>query len=82
MFNYSCVICNDSEEWCSTINLCSKCESIRKIVAVYGVESVINTLEDVFVRTKEPIENRTKAEEKKYNLRKTSKAIPIVSPGV
>ena len=80
MFNYTCVICNDSEEWCSTINLCSSCESIRKIVAVYGRKPVIKTLEDVFVRTKEPVENRTKAEEKKYNLRKATKAIPICDP--
>tara|TARA_R110002050_G_scaffold296836_1_gene457268 strand:- start:110 stop:253 length:144 start_codon:yes stop_codon:yes gene_type:complete len=45
---------------------------IKKIVAVYNVDSVLKTLKDVYVRDKTPIENRTKAQAKEYNLRSSA----------
>lgn len=69
MFDYSCHLCG-GEEWCRNgFNLCGKCMEIKKIVAVYNVDDVLKTLKDVYVRDKTPIENRTKAQAKEYNLR-------------
>lgn len=73
MFDYSCHMCGNEEEWCSRgFNLCGKCMEIKKIVAVYNVDSVLKTLKDVYVRDKTPIENRTKAQAKEYNLRSSA----------
>tara|TARA_R110001592_G_scaffold294772_3_gene564614 strand:+ start:270 stop:521 length:252 start_codon:yes stop_codon:yes gene_type:complete len=70
MFDYSCHLCGNTEEWCKDgYNLCAKCTEVKKIVAVYTIESCLKTLKDVYVREKTPIENRTKAQQKEYNLR-------------
>ncbi len=74
MFDYTCHLCGNEEEWCNRgFNLCGKCMEIRRIVAVYKVDSVLKTLKDVYVRGQTPIENRTKAQ-KEYNLRSSKES--------
>ncbi len=61
MFNYNCIIClNEGGEWCYN-GLCSKCIELKKIVDLYGIDSVNKTLKNVYVRDVEPIEKRTNA---------------------
>ena len=61
MFNYNCLIClNEGGEWCYS-GICSKCTELKKIVDLYGIDSINKTLKDVYVRDIEPIEKRTNA---------------------
>lgn len=84
-----CATCN---EWCGySTSFCEnkKCELTRKLIGLYGITKVGETLEKVFVRGDSAIDNRTdnidkiktevKEEEKKeYDLRKKKeKKIPI-----
>lgn len=61
MLNYNCVLCpNPENEWCYT-NLCSKCTELKKIVDLYGINQINETLTNIYVRDIEPIKNRENA---------------------
>ena len=61
MLNYNCVLCPNLEnEWCYT-NLCSKCMKLKKIVDLYGIDQINDTLTNIYVRDIEPINNRVNA---------------------
>ena len=59
MFNYTCSLCGSQDEWCAS--LCSNCLEVKKIVDLYSIQKVVNTLKDVYVRETMPIEKRTNA---------------------
>tara|TARA_R100000654_G_scaffold40053_1_gene65965 strand:+ start:464 stop:688 length:225 start_codon:yes stop_codon:yes gene_type:complete len=68
-----CPTCN---EWCGySTSFCEnkECELTRKLIGLYGIKKVGETLEKVFIREDKAIENRTenidKIEKKDYNLR-------------
>lgn len=54
---YSCILCDNQEEW--TMSLCSKCIEIKRIMDIYGVDKVKESLTYIFVRDDTPIKNRT-----------------------
>ena len=76
-----CVTCN---EWCGySTSYCENpsCEVVRKLIGLYGITKIGETLEKVYVRGEQAINNRTdnidtiksqvKHDEKKaYDLRK------------
>ncbi len=76
-----CVTCN---EWCGySTSYCENksCEVVRKLIGLYGINKIGETLEKVYIRGDKAINNRTdnidtiksqvKEEEKKaYDLRK------------
>lgn len=68
MFN--CSLCRaQSEEYVFVQSHCSKCEQIRRIISLYSVDKVLETLRFVYLRDDdEKIENRQKHQ---YNLRST-----------
>ncbi len=71
--SYECGLCK-----CETDDyLCVDCKRIQKIIELYSVENVKNTLERIYVRTDEPIYNRTnleiKEKEKQMQLRSAKK---------
>jgi|DEB0MinimDraft_6_1074348.scaffolds.fasta_scaffold11971_3 hypothetical protein len=66
MFN--CSLCRaQCEEYVFVQSHCSKCEKIRRIISLYSVDKVLNTLSFVFLREDDDkIQKRTIHE---YNLR-------------
>ena len=58
----------DSSEWTS-IGLCSTCTEISKIVACYSADDVLDTLERIYLREKDKIENKVEAEKKGMTTR-------------
>ena len=73
-----CVTCN---EWCGySTSFCElkECETVRKLIGLYGIKKIGESLEKIFIRNDKAIENRTeniekiKEEPTRYNLR-TSK---------
>ena len=68
-----CPTCN---EWCGySSSFCEnkECELTRKLIGLYGIKKVGQTLEKVFIREDKAIENRTDnidtLVKKDYNLR-------------
>ena len=59
MFNYTCSLCGCQDEWC--YSLCSNCLEVKKIVDLYSIQKVVNTLKDIYVRETTPIDKRTNA---------------------
>ena len=66
MFN--CSLCRaQCEEYVFVQSHCSKCEQIRRIISLYSVDKVLETLRFVYLRDdEEKVENRQKHQ---YNLR-------------
>ena len=76
-----CVTCN---EWCGySTSYCENksCELTRKLIGLYGIDKIGETLQKVFVREAPAIDNRTENidkiktkvkedEKKEYDLRK------------
>jgi hypothetical protein len=73
--------CATCGEWCGySTSYCEnkKCEVVRKLIGLYGINTVGETLEKVFIRGDKAINNRTEnidkieatAPKKEYNLRK------------
>lgn len=58
----------ESQEWTS-IGLCSTCSEISKIVACYSAEEVLDTLERIYLREKDKVENKVEAEKKGMTTR-------------
>jgi hypothetical protein len=58
MFN--CVLC-DSQEW-TNIGLCTKCAEIGKIIACYDSETILKTLQTVYLRDIEKCEKKADVE--------------------
>lgn len=76
-----CTTCN---EWCGySTSFCElkECELTRKLIGLYGIKQIGETLEKVYVRGEKAIEKRTekietleKPEKKQYNLRAKNEA--------
>jgi len=64
---WNCYMC-ESQEWTS-IGLCSTCSEISKIVACYSAEEVLDTLERIYLREKDKVENKVEAEKKGMTTR-------------
>ena len=62
MFGSVCVLCSNSEEvvYSNTDYLCKKCLDLKKIIDVYGIDKINETVNFVFIRETEAIKNRTK----------------------
>ncbi len=69
---FSCSLCGgQSGEYVYVERHCSKCCQIRRIISLYSVDKVLDTLRFVYLRDDEnKVENRTKCE---YNLRSKEK---------
>lgn len=65
MWNYRCYLCDTN----TNDYLCEDCKSIKKIVELYGIKSVRETVEFVYLREKEPIKNRSEVVAKKIQTR-------------
>ena len=69
---YTCILCDNPDEW--TRGLCTKCEEIKKVISLYGVDKVTETLKYVYIREQEPIkaraENINKKSPKKVEIKK------------
>ena len=55
---WTCVLCGNKEEW--TRSLCNKCDNVKKIVDIYGIDKIAESLRYIYVRVEEPIKNREK----------------------
>lgn len=55
---FSCPMCDNPEETLYRQPLCSKCTNMKKIVDCYGIDSILETLNYIYIRTEEPIKNR------------------------
>ena len=69
-----CKICDATDEdnsWFSNYYTCEDCEQILRLSKIYGISNLRQTLDNIYVRDKTPIENRTKKikEEETYILR-------------
>ena len=54
MWGYKCYLCE-----CTTNNyFCEDCITIQKIISLYGVKTVKNTVEQVFLRDEAPVKKR------------------------
>ena len=56
----SCSMCNNPDEYCFT-GMCSKCNELKKIIDLYGIDRVNKSLTEIFVREERPINHRTEA---------------------
>jgi hypothetical protein len=55
---YNCELCHcDTDDY-----FCENCKRIQKIIELYGVSTVKESMERIFIRDAVPIENRTEAE--------------------
>ena len=65
MFN--CSLCRAKcKEWVYVSSHCSKCEEIRRIIALYSQDDVLDTLRFVYLRDEEDKRtNRTRSEHAK-----------------
>ena len=41
---FTCYLCGD--EWCFTSFFCDKCQMIRKLIFLYGINNVVDILEE------------------------------------
>ena len=55
---FGCPMCDNPEETLYRQPLCSKCTEMKKIIDCYGVDSIIETLNYIYIRTGEPITGR------------------------
>ena len=56
---FSCPMCDNPDETLYRQPLCSpNAVNMKKIIDCYGVDSIIETLNYIYIRTGEPIENR------------------------
>jgi hypothetical protein len=69
---FCCNLCGgQSGEYVYVERHCSKCVQIRRIISLYSVDKVLDTLRFVYLRDDESkVENRTNCE---YNLRSKEK---------
>jgi len=60
MFGSNCTFCGCSKAtyYSNTNYLCENCTELKKIIDLYTIESVVETLKYVYVREEEPIKNR------------------------
>lgn len=54
---YTCLLCDDKKEW--TRGLCTKCTELKKIVDLYDIDKVLESLKYIYVRDSVPIKSRT-----------------------
>ena len=57
MFNYTCYLCgqtNNNDYICK-----ENCQQIKRIIELYGIDSVKKSLDKIFIRGEEQIEHRT-----------------------
>ena len=63
---FTCSFCKSSNSAVGTgyfnhYGLCDKCKVIQKLSDLYGIDTLVNSLETIYVRDKEPIDLRTNA---------------------
>tara|TARA_R100000322_G_scaffold166969_1_gene134232 strand:- start:474 stop:743 length:270 start_codon:yes stop_codon:yes gene_type:complete len=56
---FYCSLCKNEEEYCYVSPFCSACLETKKIISLYGIERVNETLKEVFVRKEEQTSKRT-----------------------
>ena len=70
MWNYTCYLCGTNTD----DYLCKEnCKQIKRIIELYGIDSVRESLEFVFIRDTEPIKKRTQAITTKIQTRSQTK---------
>tara|TARA_R110002110_G_scaffold269201_2_gene484936 strand:- start:379 stop:627 length:249 start_codon:yes stop_codon:yes gene_type:complete len=63
---FKCFFCQSTNASAGTgyfnhYGLCDKCKTIQKLSDLYGIDTLVNSLETIYVRDKEPIEQRVEA---------------------
>ena len=56
---FYCSLCKNEEEYCYVSPFCSRCLETKKIISLYGIDRVNETLKEVFVRKEEQTKKRT-----------------------
>ena len=56
---FYCSLCKNEEESCYISPFCTKCLETKKIISLYGIDRVNETLKEVFVRKEEQTKKRT-----------------------
>ena len=58
---FSCQLCPSSNgEYCYVSRYCSKCIDLKNIIKIYGIDEVLEKVKTIYLRDKQPLENRTK----------------------
>ena len=55
---FYCVLCANEEESCYWGNFCSKCIKLKKVIDLYGIDNINDTLDTVYLRDKDKVEKR------------------------
>ena len=58
---FYCSLCANPDESCYFSPFCSKCLELKKIIDLYGIDQINDSLKCIYVRDKTPINNRTEA---------------------
>ena len=70
MWNYTCYLCGETN---NNDYICKEnCQQIKRIIELYGIDMVRKSLEQIFIRTEEPINNRTKVVSERITTRSVS----------
>jgi hypothetical protein len=56
---FYCSLCKNEEESCYISAFCTKCLETKKIISLYGIDRVNETLKEVFVRKEDQTKKRT-----------------------
>ena len=56
---FYCSLCKNEEEYCYVSPFCSACLETKKIIALYGIDRVNESLREVFVRKEDQTKKRT-----------------------
>jgi len=56
---FYCSLCKNEEECCYISSFCTKCLETKKIISLYGIDRINETLKEVFVRKDEQTVKRT-----------------------
>lgn len=73
---WNCNLCGNQTSEYVVSNLCSKCNQIAKIIELYDIDRVLSTCRFVYLRDEyDKIENREKAEAKKFDETKDQKMV-------
>lgn len=70
MWNYTCYLCGETN---NNDYICKEnCQQIKRIIELYGIDMVRKSLDQIFIRGEEQINNRTKVVSDRITTRSVS----------
>jgi len=69
MWTTKCYMCESNDIAESSKYFCEHCEQIRRIASLYGIESIRESCDKIYIRASEPIEKRTEVMSKQIQTR-------------